>query len=421
MLPNLSALHALTLWTNTKRLADEAGLGERPQSEEGRVLLQDVDWAKMFKESDKKRSFVVYVPRTGDRTWKMEFHLKDGTLKIVAGFEGLPHEERCVSVDDYGDYLYVGSLFHALSDEALGLCNVQPAAGTEAGYGAATLEVIDVIAAAKSDDGKEHESFELELQDSSTFRSDEDRPKVSVGWDISQTLWLLRGFSYYEARGFVCSRMWEGVKNRNLLAAAMQADLDWTHMIFTTPINKLADAIRGFSTQVLARGDAVPDFTRNLYSADFCAAHAVRAQNTFVAVFVKRFADAIPEDCVERLGVKSYADLSVRALAQAKADDLLPWDQTDFEYVALKLFNDVWSRPRGTGRVNASGDEYILYYPDSSMNKPFFRGEGPTASYNAVVPNPVLPKSAAPIVKLMPVRTDITVEFLNGFEPPTKR
>jgi len=424
MLPNLSALNACTLSVDVKRGADEAGLDPPPEGlatavrrlKVERGPLQDIDWAALFKRTyygyegdddlEGSITFAVYVPRPGGSSWRIKFELEEYSLLIQAATTDL----SCVkaNLQRTSQDINVDSLFYTINEDTRALCTVTPNAKDETGYGSVVLQVLDVIAGVRGGN--------LTLGDAATFRDNGTQPKINVDGSVTLTLALLRGFGFYESRGFISSQLVEAESDKNLYAAATEVDLEWTAMVVTTPISQLVEAIRTFYTRVAFRGVSVPAFTRELYSMTFCAAHATRAKLKFVDPFTTKYGKvlAMDGDCPERLGVASYVDVSMRGLAQATLDGLVPeevWYADNISDWASTLFQVVWVRPTTISYNNGQAIQLIqLNYGEGALTKVFYTASDGTLMYNAVVANPQVP-GGVPVVRLQPVRTDIVAEF----------
>jgi len=418
MLPNLNALNALALSVENKRGADEAGLNQTdnvfsnsiPKLEVIRMPLQDVDWKNLLNrlyygstdDDDLQASitFAVYVPRPGARQWKIKFEIDEYKLKIESSETSTPCMVAYVRPFD-DDNIFIDSLFHALDDETRNSCNIKPNIVEEAssGIGGVVLQILDVILAVRG--GSQS------LADASEFRFDSVKPSVSAG-SLTQTLSLLRGFGYYEARGFIPEPLVQMESDKTLYAAATMVDLEWTHMVCTTPVNKLVHAIACFYERVeeMNKVNKVPKFTRNLYSRLFCEQRAQHASTTFIAEFQR--AANVRAACPERLGVLSYSELSMRSLANATMSGIIAkevWDNDDFSDLLKLLFKEVWLRPLPI----TQGRPVQIYYGDTTLTKVLFTDSNGNASYNSVVASPT--PGNVPVVRLQSVRTDITVEF----------
>lgn len=398
MLPNLSSLSKLTLHVDVKRGREEAGLDTLPNrwSTAVRKLtrepLQNIDWKylvdKLYMEDDDTPFvFAVYIPRPGNKQWRVKFQLDAYTLSIHA--DGT--DEYCFEARyDKRDYSFeISTLFEDVRSDTLALCNVKPNIKDNAGYGSAVLQALDIIAGRLGG--------HISLTDTAVFRNTDTTPTVNVDDSLTQTLSLLRGFGFYEARGFIWRGIFDNEKDKALYAAAQEVDLEWTHMVVTTPINQLKEAVLSFHTRVFTRGNTVPAFTQRVYSQDFCKAHAERITET-----VDKFKDFLAYDfleiCPEKLGAKSYADVSMRALAQATMNGLIransTWDADELSRWLKNMFKDVWRRP----------------HIELKMVKVLYESSDGSLFYNAVVPNPDIP-GGVPVVRMQPLRTDVEVEY----------
>lgn len=400
MLPNLSSLSKLTLHVDVKRGREEAGLDTLPNrwSTAVRKLtrepLKNIDWKHLLKkmlymeDDDTPFVFAVYIPRPGDKQWRVKFQLDAFTISIQA--DGT--DEYCFEAhfmynkQDYN--IEISSLFDMRSD-TLALCNVKPNIKDNAGYGSAVLQALDIIAGSLGG--------HISLTDAAMFRNMDTTPTVNIDYSLTETLSLLRGFGFYEARGFIWRGIFDNEKDKALFAAAQEVELEWTHMVVTTPINQLKEAVLSFHTRVFTRGNTVPAFTQRVYSQDFCEAHAKKITET-----IDKFKDFLAYDfleiCPEKLGAKSYADVSMRALAQATMNGLIradsTWDADDISRWLKKMFEDVWRRP----------------HSELKMVKVLYKSSDGSLFYNAVVPNPHIP-GGVPVVQMQPLRTDVEVEY----------
>ena len=302
---------------------------------------------------------------------------------------------------------YLDSLFHDLDDETLKSCRVFP--GTrgsqwgQKGYGAAVMQVVDVIA--------HNRGLPVMLADVAKFTYGEV-PLINSYTRITPTLVLMRGMGYYESRGFVSDLLTSSATPKEMYAAATGVDLQWSHMIVTTPVTELLAAIRDFHTTVKALGASVPDFTHELYSERFCTDHATRAETLFMKPWTDNMVPLLSAGTQRngKLDGVSYVDLSVRALAQAITANRIPEDVVDAEelnfHVRL-LMKHVWERPV---EIDMDG-HYERTYPGSGLVKVLHESlTSDTPEFNAIVPNPQVPRGV-PVVRPQPIPSDITVVF----------
>jgi len=401
MLPNLSSL---TLSIDVKRNAEDAGLDSSIA-----VSLQNVDWKnlvkKLYEDNDPPIVIAVYVPRPGGNKWTLKFEVTAFNIQILS--DGSDY--RCFDATIYAseqDYdLSINSLFHRIDSQNPALCNIEPNIEDTAGYGSAVLQVMDVMAGSLGGN--------ISLSDAAYFRANDTQiPKVNVSEGITRTLALLRGFGFYEARGLIPIELFEAERDTSLYAAAEEVDLEWTHMVVTTPINELQEAICNFYKKVDERGNTVPAFTRELYSQDSCKGYADNAL-PFLDDFKVVLNEAQEIRAPVELGIGSYADASSRALAQATASGIIHKTTLDSQDLSLwmqRLFDLVWRRKRKT--INMDGTEVVSYYGDAgaSLVKVLHKSSNGSLFYNAVIPNPYVIGNV-PVVRMQPVRTDLEVVY----------
>ncbi len=396
-----------TISVQQKRDREDADLA--PASSDRRMSLQNVDWNDIFlrnsesyKPSDgypaalpQEIKFVVLIPRAGREPFKIEFTLVEDQMFIMTR-DGA--RNKCASASLYPSKLYVDSLFHGIDNATLSTCSIEPDPLSKAGrgYGAAVMLVVDVISSARG--------IPTSLSDVASFRDDTE-PPVHAQYDITYTLVLKRGIGYYESRGFISTLFVKAEADKSKYAAHMRVDLEWSHMIVTTPILQLPSAIRGFYARVLELGDQVPEYTRVLYSQSFCEAHAARTQETFVNAWM---ANMMP-----KLMQSDFANASMRLLVLAIESDLLASTRLlnlELNEQVQTLMAYVWTRPL---ELNPENNNYQKPYPGIDLTKVFYKPDhGGTPQFNAVVPNPDVP-GGVPVVQLQQVRTDLAVEFIN--------
>jgi hypothetical protein len=418
MLPNLSTLNARTLPVEgPKRTTSEAEL-DQPNNPDTRTRvslpLHKIDWDDVFdrqgddydrEEYERKQDlpeelkFVVSIPRAGLEPFKIEFTLKDEELTIETR-DGKKH--KCIKADMYYSSSHIDSLFFSIDNELLSQCSIEPdpMRKESQGYGAAVLQALDAISIAR----KGGNGIIMSLADVALFR-DETEPVIHAGYYITPTLVLRRGMGYYEARGFISAHLVAAEKDTSKYAAHTRVDLEWSHMIATTPIMGLPEAIRGFYARVLELGTTVPEFTRTLYSQSFCEAHALRTEALFLSAWRRTM--------LPRIKDTAFAYISMRALAFAFEKGLVPkesFDDLSLNMHVATLMNNIWTRPL---EINPTNGIYVRTYPGMSLKKQFYApADGGTLQFNAIVPNPINP-GRVPVVQLQQVRTDLTVEFIN--------
>lgn len=378
-----------------------------------RVRLQDVDWVELHNQlgeysgDEVPLEFVAYVPMVNAPwwdEWKLTFSTTGRKAQLLTN--DADGNETCVRVLMEHDATYLDSLFYDIDDETLMSCDIFPAAlgskWSQKGYGDAVMQVFDVIANAR---GKP-----VTLIDAAVFK-DGQAPLVNVSDAMTTTLVLLRGFGYYESRGFVSSALAKSPE-KETYADATCVDLHWSHMITTTPVNKLPGAIQGFHKEVLRLVPSLPAFSRELYSEAFCQRHAARAETRFMKKWNAHMAPLLKAGDEKHRGLDgvSYSALSMRELAQATIAKRVPEDVFDASllnvFVSL-LMKEVWDRPL---TLNEDGNPDSSYPGESLVKVLHESSSSDTPAFNAIIPNQRFP-GGVPIVRSQPISTDVTVVF----------
>jgi hypothetical protein len=369
------------------------------------VNIMTLDWKWIFLKSRQKaikfnviQSIVGQTPLTA--TFKLttprSYTATQQTI-ILPGYD-----QKCVSikVDSSQSLLSLDDLFYKLGDGRI-RCQVEPKLTLQSGsggYGAMVLNMIDCLA---------HKlSVALELEDEADFAPG-TIPKVSAG-SLTKTQCLTRGFGYYEARGWISKRPMRnstsgipsveevGIeKNREYIKLAQQADLLWTHMITTTPVNGLLDAIKTFPSDIhiLMDDEDLPYLTEN-YSELYCQAHADHTE--------KMFLDDFRQFLSEQDNPSKLEKLSLRQLAATALDPVILTTHL------TNAFNQVWPRFKLiNGGVEL--DRRFPYPTSGYLTKPLFLIDN---TVNAMVckPNPL--SDLVPLVSIKPIETDLEIKFI---------
>jgi len=362
-------------------------------------LLHKVDWIRLMKHingpdpnhSDIRKPethavhFVASVPNSQGTQHKITLELRKDLLYpylqlVLRNGEG----ELCVETDVIPpDSLNVENLFNFMEfdedKDENSKCLVEPTKGR----GDAVLTVFGVIADSMGLGG-------MSVEDGAMFTH--NSPFVKAG-NMTKTLALLRGFGYYEARGFISIHLINGV-DKYELPKAKRMDLTWTHALTTTPIKDLYTTILNFHSVVAQ--EPIPEFTQRLYSPQNCKECAERAKDVIDEM------NLIFRRC---FGDNSYQELSMRELAnkiniQFETGDEAP--DPCYNTLFYKFMHQVWQLriPR------EYGDFYA--YPGQDLTKAFWKS-GDESSFMACVKNPVAGEK--PILEWRLLRTDITVTF----------
>ena len=309
-------------------------------------------------------SFTVHVQELPSvtppgRVWEIKMRLErqqydtGKRTRLVIEPPGAPalDRRRCVEVvlgDRQTPGFKIESLFYDLAaGEETALCRreVLPSSNwsdpnAHLGQGAIVLQIVDALAPLLG-------TYRLELVDGSRFAPDSSRDPDVISSDMYMTeaLAMLRGYGYYEARGWFSRFLIRdpfiaenGHSNPQRMSDHAHADLLWTEVVMDTPVNELHEAILYFYDTLAdqwSNWSALdssfeegfsPKFKTHLYGREACERHAKRAEvyigemlywckNTFTVDGTPRLLSC--GECVERdrfwgLWMEHFDELSIR-------------------------------------------------------------------------------------------------------------
>ena len=433
--------------------------------------VQAVDWRAIVRDlktrpGDNSYPFTVHATQPDDgRVWEIKMRLHhqknrigdheypNTTLDIFPS-TGEYNGVDCVNVvvdgvgRPIGTRLMLSSLFHDLVAEERAACSREmlpptvwdddDALTTTTGQGAIVLQLLDAMATGVK-------THRIELQDASAFTHNSyDLPPLVVKASLTKSLVLLRGYGYYEGRGFLPVYMTDFVLGPNYhkpgtvdaerLANNAGADLYWTRLVMTTPIDELPETIERFPELLKEAWHSWAGVDINddefgmcawmrdkLYSAEACKKKYAISASIFKKEFCawcKNDNEKESRDPEHGHWMKDYHKLSIRDVRKAALklkrqleDDYQPYmDAILPEFYAemqtLESFmddftQDVWVRTfqrRGT----------VGRYPGKVLVKINFMGTGTgdAGSSLGIVKN----SSGEPTFKLQANRADFTVE-----------
>lgn len=286
--------------------------------------------------------FTVHVPRPGKKDWSANFTVETETTTTIRMYrkgdpgyvraledgeddddqDDVEELEYCTGLKlDHGSYhpsLYVETLFE-VSDRVIGSCDMDP---TDApGVGSLTLQVFDLVAMAMG-------IKSLTLSDMAMYRAEGPRPPITLDSSLSSTLTLLRGYGYYEARGYFSDDFvvyGSTIPFEIELANIETIDLRWSHMIATTPIGSLVAAVAAFPNVMNSLDFEVPKYCREKYTREWCTEHAQRVRVKTVQPIVD-WITATYGDAV----ASSYMNYSIRKLTNIMATVTNPLIRSSF-------------------------------------------------------------------------------------------
>lgn len=430
--------------------------------------VQAVDWRALVHDlkarpGDNSFPFTVHATQPDGRVWEIKMLLShqknrigdqeypNTTLDIVPS-TGDYNGVDCVNVivdgggRPIGTRLMLSSLFHDLEQRQRKACSREmlprtvwddvDALTTTTGQGAIVLQLLDAMATGVG-------THRIVLQDASAFtENSHDLPDLVVKASLTKSLALLRGYGYYEGKGFLSQELVDQVLGPNYqkptladakrLANHGNADLYWTWLVMTTPIDNLSEAIGRFSHTVKVQwptwaGVDADDkefgmcawMRDKLYSDEACTLHS-KSAFYFKRQFFKWCSKKDgPRDPEHGHWMKDYYKLSIRDVRKAALklrsqieDDYQPYmdamlPEFELEMGALESFmedftRDVWDRAY-MGRLDS-----VVLYPSKVLAKINFMGPetGEAGSSLAIVKT----ASGEPRFALQPNRTDFLVE-----------
>ncbi len=431
--------------------------------------VQAVDWRALVQDlkalpGDNSFPFTVHGTQPDGRVWEIKMRLShqknrigdqeypNTTLDIVPS-TGDYNGVDCVNVvvdnrdNPVGSMLMLSSLFHDLEQRQRKACSREmlprtvwddvDALTTTTGQGAIVLQLLDAIATGVR-------THRILLQDASAFTENSfDLPDLVVKASMTKSLALLRGYGYYEGKGFLPKEMVDQVLGPNYhkptLADAKRleihanADLYWTWLVMTTPIEDLPETIGRFSYHLKEQwptwaGVDADDkefgmcawMRDKLYSDEACALNANTAlyfRKWFIRWCTKKDWPRHPE---HGHWMKDYYKLSIRDARKAALklrtqivddyqpymDDMLP--EFELEMGALESFMDDFTRNVWVRAFEMKSSGEVGLYPGKLLLKINFMGPetGEAGSSLRIVKR----ASGEPEFALQPNRTDFTVE-----------
>ena len=434
--------------------------------------VQDVDWRALVHDlkarpGDNSFPFTVNATQPDGRVWEIKMRLShqknrigdqeypNTTLDIIPSTEDYNGVD-CVNVvvdgggRTIGTRMLLSSLFHDLEQRQRKACSREmlprtvwddnDALTTTTGQGAIVLQLLGAMATGIK-------THRIELQDASAFTENSyDPPDMIVKASLTKSLALLRGYGYYEGKGFLPIDMVDHVLGPNYqkptlvdaerLANHANADLYWTKLVMTTPIDDLPETIERFpdllkkmwptwaGVEFLGDEFGMCAWMRDkLYSRDACKTHAASA-----SVFKKEFITwcdtkdccTLPRDPEHGYWMKDYYKLSIRDVRKAALklrrqieDDYQPYmnamlPEFELEMGALESFMDDFTKDVWVRAFERDSAGRVGLYPGKVLVKINFMGTGAGEAGSGL--EIVKDSSGEPGFALKPNRTDFTVE-----------
>ena len=393
LLPNLSSLGV-----NNKSKRREEAVGAPFVPSTTPVNIAQVDWVQLFKviqnstENVEIAFIIATVPvPTTNKNLTLRFVVEryiNGIRFLVKSVDKVTN--HCVEVvlipntnDPAG--VTLESLFYGLSDALLATCEMQPKHSETRGAGSIAIEMIQAISVQMRQWTR--------LTDAAIPLSRSDGLEIPLwmrGRKLTETHSIARGAGYYQRRGFMPDALVNAVVFAYKEASKVQplayyagfyilqsVLLQWTELVFNTPINQIVDAIRTRFTPILQQIQAsqstsafpnLPPASQHpifrMFSPENLDEHANYLQNGFggsstspspIDLFtqsIEGIADAT-NNCPERFGVVSYLDFSIRRLMhmatyeksifQSRNDGMAE----DFKNEAFNFADNAWEYVNG--------------------------------------------------------------------------
>lgn len=264
-LPNLSQLSLYGLDqipVNAKRKHTERENYEFPAAG---IQITEVDW-KAVRETLKMDARYQPADTQGYPAYKLTFY-KSGTDTPLAVHLVMTNIEikmmstdgwRCFRVEfpkiSAQNIMYISDLFYDAHREKLE-CDMAPQYGETSGSVDLLLNSMTIIASKLGN--------VIKLTDASRFRRGIDTIFIpSTKPEMTDTLRLKRGYSYYDARGFlpylidlaILKELQLGQndmsRSHEYFLQAFQINLNWIHLWMTTPLNALESKVPEFISSV---------------------------------------------------------------------------------------------------------------------------------------------------------------------------
>ena len=422
MIPNLSRLVLTTgaseLPSKRKRTDGAEDKSQPPSS----MNVLDVDWLQKLSDlknadegqPEEFRFTVESTTLLGPQT--ITFRLTPHLLLV----EGLDSTKDCVEiffVYDEGDRLHIdiGSLFFNLDSKSF--CDASPRLTENSGAGDIVLRFVDCLAFKMN--------ATISLTDASDFQAGKE-PRFTVDTLMSSTmtgsLTVMRGYGYYEARGFFSYGQYY-TSEIETVAAKKNFDLEFRNIIWSYPVKEV---IQRLTTYMNAIADPVAaknnPFVSQIFFAEFFARRrsnrlmdeawknfVEKQHTTYVKPMTERIAELIA--WLEELGEKQptgckgepmrYLDISLRALVKQINNDVRGLDVfrgqrvlSNFKYMVGKILELTTKQEKVSSKL-----EKRIYLVDG------------VPKHLVIVPNHT-DAASAPQCVLRPIESSFTVNFL---------
>lgn len=225
---------------------------------------------------------------------------------------------------------------------------------------------------------------------------------------LTSSLWFLRGYGYYEARGFLTAAIDRLIYNYNelnpnlppdhMFVKVFQIQLDWIHMCMTAPISMMKEKLVAFSQSSSLKG-ALPIEIVNMFKESMQSAREWREKFDYL----ERFIESLD---------KQNANLKGKSIRQLHADSLI-------SVSANPIIEFVRTIPKLWLHEEEQKEEEFYYpritvFPGHEVHQRTFlkldTTTGKEIAYRIGV-SVADDKSASPIASLVPLKTNISVKL----------
>ena len=453
-----------------------------PTIEPGTLFI-DVEWSEIVRrlkdaQEDKDKSFAFRVHAEefgGGRVWEMKMRLERGPCidgnsscisLIIEPMSAPTFGKRCVHVVLEDDRRFINSSPSVFEIESLfydvpegdytALCRKEmlrpedwsdPNAHT--GQGAVVLQLLDTLAPLL-------DTHRLKLIDGSRFAPDSSRGNpdvISSNMFLTRALALLRGYGYYEARGWFSPYLMQAalsgnsyyrpeLSNPQRMIDHAYADLLWTEVVMDTPTKHLYQAIVDFPDTLAARwNDWSPysledglseQFRKYVYSKEACKRYADVANYAYIIEMLDwcksdETDNGIVRDRMSGRWMDEFDELSIRQIrkvtlamvAEMEAAYFMRsrYDDVPQEQERVVEFIDTFMKKVWIRWIEEPGEDSKMY-PEEFLEKIIFNGDAsagttlPPRSLKVVIDR----ETDSPKVVLVDNREDFTCEDMASVE-----
>lgn len=258
-LPNLSNLNIeMNLGKRDKPSADTPFGFIRAQSN-----ITEVDWVQIFEELKTETDAIVHLRfkrKNGDGTTTVaSFFIQDFMLRMPS-ISGTTDTTYCVEAkipvdEDYPlNRLFVQDFFYGAFFKEF-TCFRVPSSSNGPNM---VMDILSIIASKTKNT--------VALEDTSKIKGDSQKYiRGEYSQELTNSLWYLRGFGYYEARGFISESAARCVVNYNesqsikefdprytdMFVTVFQFQLDWIHECMTASLSSIKETMTEFAQRVV--------------------------------------------------------------------------------------------------------------------------------------------------------------------------